>query len=155
MVDCSWGFGNNGCDGGEDFRAYDWVIKHGGIASEETYGPYLQADGYCHFNQETASVQLTGYVNVTPYDVLALKTALLNEGPISIGIDAAHKSLVFYANGVYYEPTCGNKPDDLDHAVLLVIFLANYNYFKFNYLSLYLSNVGRIWYFRWSRLLAS
>ena len=20
LVDCSWGFGNNGCDGGEDFR---------------------------------------------------------------------------------------------------------------------------------------
>jgi C1A family cysteine protease len=120
LVDCSWGFGNNGCDGGEDFRAYDWIIKHGGISSEETYGPYLQADGYCHFNNETASVQLTGYVNVTPYDVLALKTALVNEGPISIGIDAAHKSLVFYANGVYYEPECGNKPDDLDHAVLLV-----------------------------------
>ena len=22
LVDCSWGFGNNGCDGGEDFRVY-------------------------------------------------------------------------------------------------------------------------------------
>lgn len=120
LVDCSWGFGNNGCDGGEDFRAYDWIIKHGGIQSDESYGPYLQADGYCHYNNATVGAQLTGYVNVTPYDVLALKTALVNEGPISIGIDAAHKSLIYYANGVYYEPECGNKPDDLDHAVLLV-----------------------------------
>ena len=80
----------------------------------------MQADGYCHFSNISIGAQLTGYVNVTPYDVLALKTALVNEGPISIGIDAAHKSLVFYANGVYYEPDCGNKPDDLDHAVLLV-----------------------------------
>jgi len=24
LVDCSWGFGNNGCDGGEDFRVYEW-----------------------------------------------------------------------------------------------------------------------------------
>ena len=78
----------------------------------------MQADGYCHFSNLSIGAQLTGYVNVTPYDVLALKTALVNEGPISIGIDAAHKSLVFYANGVYYEPDCGNKPDDLDHAVL-------------------------------------
>ena len=22
LVDCSWGFGNNGCDGGEDWRVY-------------------------------------------------------------------------------------------------------------------------------------
>jgi hypothetical protein len=22
LIDCSWGFGNNGCDGGEDFRVY-------------------------------------------------------------------------------------------------------------------------------------
>ena len=38
----------------------------------------------------------------------------------SIGIDAAHKSLVFYAHGVFFEPDCGNKPENLDHAVLLV-----------------------------------
>lgn len=120
LIDCSWGFGNNGCDGGEDFRSYEWIIKHGGIATEESYGQYLQQDGYCHFSNATIGAQLSGYVNITPYDAVALKTALVNEGPISIAIDAGHKSFVFYANGVFYEPACGNKPDDLDHAVLLV-----------------------------------
>jgi len=120
LVDCSWGFGNNGCDGGEDFRAYDWIIKHGGIATEESYGQYLQADGYCHFGDATVGAQLTGYVNITSYDPVALKTALVNEGPISVAIDAGHKSMVFYSHGVYFEPECGNKPDNLDHAVLLV-----------------------------------
>ena len=80
----------------------------------------MQADGYCHFNNATVGAQLYGYVNVTPYDAVALKTALVNEGPISVAIDAGHKSFVFYDNGVFYEPECGNKPDDLDHAVLLV-----------------------------------
>ncbi len=42
-MDCSWGEGNNACDGGEDFRAYQWVMKHGGLASEDDYGPYLGA----------------------------------------------------------------------------------------------------------------
>ena len=40
-MDCSWGFGNNACNGGEEFRAYQWVMKHGGIPSEFAYGPYL------------------------------------------------------------------------------------------------------------------
>lgn len=41
LVDCSWGFGNNGCDGGEEWRAYEWIMKHGGIATTETYGSYM------------------------------------------------------------------------------------------------------------------
>lgn len=120
LVDCSWGFGNNGCEGGEDFRAYDWIIKHGGIALSDSYGQYLQSDGFCHFNNSTIGAVLTGYVNVTPFDAVALKTALVNEGPISIAIDAGHKSLVFYDHGLYVEPECKSGVDELDHAVLLV-----------------------------------
>lgn len=41
LMDCSWGFGNNACDGGEEWRAYEWIMKHGGIATAETYSPYM------------------------------------------------------------------------------------------------------------------
>ena len=41
LMDCSWGEGNNACDGGEDFRAYQFIMKNGGITTEEQYGPYL------------------------------------------------------------------------------------------------------------------
>lgn len=120
LIDCSWGYGNNGCDGGEDFRSYEWMQKHGGIPLEDEYGGYLGQDGYCHVENVTLTAKITGYVNVTSGDADALKVALAKHGPISVAIDASHKTLSFYSNGIYYDPECGNKPDQLDHAVLLV-----------------------------------
>jgi len=122
LVDCSWGYGNNGCDGGEDFRAYQWVMRHGGIPTADSYGSYLGADGFCHMDDPSIvkGMAIDKYLNVTSGDSDALKVALAKHGPISVGIDAAHKSLSFYSNGVYYEPACNNTVDGLDHAVLLV-----------------------------------
>ncbi|XP_044745949.1 digestive cysteine proteinase 1 [Coccinella septempunctata] len=120
LVDCSWGYGNNGCDGGEDFRAYQWMMKHGGIPTENDYGPYLGQDGYCHADKVPKVAPITGYVNVTSGDENALKLAIFKHGPISVAIDAGHKTFSFYSNGIYYEPSCGNKVDQLDHAVLAV-----------------------------------
>jgi len=120
LIDCSWGYGNNGCDGGEDFRAYQWMLKHGGIPTEEEYGPYLGQDGYCHANNVSLVAKISGWVNVTSGDEDALRLAIFKHGPISVAIDASHRTFSFYSNGVYYEPTCGNKVDELDHAVLAV-----------------------------------
>ncbi|XP_073962970.1 cathepsin L-like peptidase [Choristoneura fumiferana] len=46
--------------------------------------------------------------------------ALFKHGPISVAIDASQKTFSFYSHGVYYEPKCKNKVDELDHAVLAV-----------------------------------
>ena len=78
LIDCSWGFGNNGCDGGEDFRVYQWMMKHGGIPTEDSYGPYLGQDGYCHLNDSSVGLKIKGWVNVTSGSVDALKVKILN-----------------------------------------------------------------------------
>uniref|UniRef100_A0A452GK06 Peptidase C1A papain C-terminal domain-containing protein n=1 Tax=Gopherus agassizii TaxID=38772 RepID=A0A452GK06_9SAUR len=113
LIDCSWGFGNHACDGGEEWQAYEWIKKHGGIASTESYGPYMA----CVTSELIAKV--AGYINVDPGNVTALKAALYKHGPVAVNIDASPKSFAFYANGVYYEPACGES-GELDHAVLAV-----------------------------------
>ena len=119
MMDCTWGEGNNACDGGEQFRAYTWIIKHGGIATSDSYGPYLMEDGKCHFANATIGTTIASYVHTKPGNETDLQLALY-EQPVAVNIDASHDSFGFYSSGVYYEPKCGNKPDDLDHAVLAV-----------------------------------
>ncbi|RWS08299.1 hypothetical protein B4U79_09624 [Dinothrombium tinctorium] len=147
LIDCSWNEGDNGCDGGEDFRAYDYIMKVGGIATEEDYGYYLGQDGKCHDKEVPKTVKLRGFVNVTSGSPRALKVALYKNGPVTVGIDASHRSLSFYANGIYYEPKCGNKPDDLDHQVLVVgygtLFGQNYWLIK-NSWSTYWGNDGYV-----------
>ena len=41
LMDCSWKYGNNACDGGEDFRAYQYIMDNGCLPREDRYGPYL------------------------------------------------------------------------------------------------------------------
>ncbi|KAK3803950.1 hypothetical protein RRG08_059813 [Elysia crispata] len=120
LVDCSWGFGNNGCDGGEDFRAYKYMMANGGLTSEELYRPYQAIDSTCLKDKAQNVVQISNYTILPQGDLNSLKLAVYEKGPISVAIDASHKSLSFYANGVYYEPECKSDPDHLDHAVLAV-----------------------------------
>ncbi|KAF6205911.1 hypothetical protein GE061_020087 [Apolygus lucorum] len=120
LMDCSWGEGNNACDGGEDFRSYRWIMKHNGIPLNEQYGGYTGQDGKCHLEGQELVAPITGYVNVTSNNENALRIALFNKGPISVAMDASLKTFSFYSNGVYSDPKCKSDPDDLDHAVLAI-----------------------------------
>ncbi|ETE69319.1 Digestive cysteine proteinase 2, partial [Ophiophagus hannah] len=120
LIDCSWGFGNRACDGGQEPQAFEWIMKHGGIATAEAYGPYMGQNGYCHYNQSELMAPITGFIAITSQNMTDLKAALYKHGPIAVNIDASHKSFAFYSNGIYYEPNCGNTTMELDHAVLAV-----------------------------------
>jgi len=123
LVDCSWQFGNNGCDGGEDFRAYHYIQKAGGLSTEEDYGHYLGIDGICHDKDVERPAKLVGFYNITGNSVDGLKHALVNYGPVSISIDASQNTFAFYSHGAYYDPKCQNSPDSLDHSVLAVGYM--------------------------------
>lgn len=48
----------------------------------------------------------------------ALQQAVATIGPVSVGIDANHTSIMHYHSGIYNEPDCSSEK--LDHAVLVV-----------------------------------
>ncbi|GFR83109.1 digestive cysteine proteinase 2-like [Elysia marginata] len=74
----------------------------------------------CEKERAQNVVQISNYTILPQGDLQALKLAVYEKGPVSVAIDASHKSLSFYANGIYYEPQCRSDPDGLDHAVLAV-----------------------------------
>lgn len=61
-------------------------MKHDGIPLEDSYGPYLQVDSFCHHDTVAKGAKILGYVNVTEGDQEALKLALVKKGPISVGM---------------------------------------------------------------------
>ncbi|GMF43114.1 unnamed protein product [Phytophthora fragariaefolia] len=113
-----WDYGNNACDGGLDYQAYEWIMANGGLETTATYGAYRNAPDYCHFNADKAIGRMTGFVNVT--SVEALNDALATIGPLSVSIDATLPSFYFYGGGYYDDVDCKSDLDSLDHSVLAV-----------------------------------
>ena len=115
LVDCSTIF-NFGCAGGLTSTAYVYIMRNGGIDTEDSY-PYEARNGTCRFNSRNVGATLYGAVMV-PANEAALQEAAATVGPISVCIDASKPSFQSYNSGVYYEPAC--SPMALDHCVLVV-----------------------------------
>ena len=39
-------------------RSYQWIMKHNGIPTEDSYGNYLGIDGFCHVDDPTTVMAL-------------------------------------------------------------------------------------------------
>jgi C1A family cysteine protease len=114
LVDCSsW---NNGCGGGNFDWAFDYERQNG--AESESEYPYTAADGTCAYNSsKVVNHHVTGYHDVTAYSEAQFRAAI-NEGPVSIAIQANQPVFQQYWGGVIAnDGSCGEQ---LDHAVLAV-----------------------------------
>uniref|UniRef100_UPI00398F5162 cathepsin L2-like n=1 Tax=Pristiophorus japonicus TaxID=55135 RepID=UPI00398F5162 len=115
LVDCSRR--NNGCGGGFAMRAFIYVIENGGINSDVTY-PYTGMDNPCKFRSHWIAATCSHYRLVKKEKALAKRVK--GVGPISVAIDASHRSFHLYKTGVYYEENCST--DNLNHEMLVVGF---------------------------------
>ncbi|KAG9334717.1 hypothetical protein JZ751_007252 [Albula glossodonta] len=116
LVDCSFKYGNKGCNGGFMHEAFQYVKDNQGIDSDSAY-PYIGKEGPCKYSVASRAANCTGYRFVSEGDEGALKEALASVGPISVAIDATRPKFLFYRSGVYDDPTCTQK---VNHGVLAV-----------------------------------
>merc|ERR1719391_569427 len=118
LVDCSMKEGNHGCLGGLMDYAFKYIKDNNGIDTEQSY-PYTAKTGpVCKFNKDNVGATLTSWVDIKHGSEDDLESAVAHVGPISVGIDAGHRSFQMYKTGVYYEPECSSVR--LDHGVLAV-----------------------------------
>jgi C1A family cysteine protease len=114
LIDCSWSYGNLGCNGGLMDNAFKYAETHG-LCTEAAY-PYTAKDGTCHSSKCSASpyTHLKGFTDVQ-HNENALG-ASVDIGPVSVAIEADQPAFQMYSGGVFSAP-CGQQ---LDHGVLVV-----------------------------------
>lgn len=124
LVSCDKGE-NEGCNGGLQEDAFDYVKKNG-ITTEKDY-PYKSGGGStkkCISKDIQAPLtKIAGWTQVSKSKKgeADIKSSLPKVGPITIGIDAT--PMQDYVGGVdspKCNRDCGCTADDLDHAVLMV-----------------------------------
>jgi len=113
LMDCSYSYGNLGCDGGEMDSAFKYVINEGGLCSEADY-PYTGKDGLCDVKCKLYD-PISAYQDVTKDSEQSLEDAAA-AGCVSVAIEANQLAFQYYSSGVL-TGTCGT---DLDHGVLVV-----------------------------------
>jgi len=115
LVDCDKF--SMGCNGGSMATAFTWLKSHYGI--EESVYPYKAADGTCAYDSDAKTdVETTGYTSVKSRSLSQL-TAAVQQGVVSVAIQANRPVFQAYNGGIFDSDSCGTN---LDHGVALVGF---------------------------------
>jgi len=141
LIDCTRADGENGCDGGLQDHAFNYIrnnaasssnseIRKMGLDTESNYpytaqvGPKQNGtckmcvqDGDCRYPSTSTGGGDGGFADIATGDEDALKEAVANIGPISVGINVVQGKFDTYKTGVYTQSDCPPQPN---HAVLVV-----------------------------------
>jgi C1A family cysteine protease len=113
LVDCSYSYGDLGCNGGLMQNAFTYIHDNG-ITTEDSY-PYTATSSRFSCQKFTPIAYVSGCENVIPNE-LQLTYSVANQ-PVSVSIEADSRSFQLYKSGVYDDSSCGTT---LDHGVLAV-----------------------------------
>ncbi|CAH8345062.1 unnamed protein product [Eruca vesicaria subsp. sativa] len=114
LVDCDKSY-NQGCNGGLMDYAFQFIMKNGGLNTEQDY-PYHGSNGKCNsLLKNSRVVTIDGYEDVPTKDETALKRAVSYQ-PVSVAIEAGGRVFQHYQSGIF-TGECGTN---MDHAVVAV-----------------------------------
>lgn len=103
LVDCDHDK-DQGCGGGLMDNAFEYIVRQGGVDTEENYG-YWGIGLMCNSAKANRTVvSIDGYEDVPENDEGALKKAAANQ-PVSVAI-CVDSHLQFYSSGVYDAKCC-------------------------------------------------
>ncbi|PWA51432.1 putative cysteine protease RD19D [Artemisia annua] len=105
---------DSGCSGGLMTNAYNYLMKAGGIQSEEDY-PYTGKSGECMFDPKKIVAKVTNFTNI-PADEDQMAAHLVKHGPLAVGLNAVFMQT--YIGGVSCPLICSKKR--VNHGVLIV-----------------------------------
>jgi len=116
LVDCDRATGNNGCNGGDMYNAFQYAHEYGMMKMADYR--YTARDGKCAYDESKVVMKVVESARVPHNDSTSLKAALADR-PVSVAIEADRTVFQSYSSGVLNSTKCGT---DLDHGVLAVGF---------------------------------
>ncbi|XP_003383726.1 PREDICTED: cathepsin L1-like [Amphimedon queenslandica] len=117
IVDCSIPYGNKGCNGGNMYESFRYIIDNDGIDREDGY-KYTGRQGQCKFDRKAIGGRQVGIIHIPTGSEAELQSALATAGPVSVAIDGSSNAFRFYEKGVFDEPNCSTTK--LTHAGLII-----------------------------------
>ncbi|UJR21801.1 hypothetical protein I4U23_024879 [Adineta vaga] len=120
ITDCSSN-GNNGCQGGNFPSSVRYLLEQGSKIATETSYPFAGKKQACKTN-DLNQIHLGNieYGAIPEGDEKSMSEALINYGPIFIGLDAESRRFMFYKSGVLQIQNCPTRQQDMDHAMVIV-----------------------------------
>lgn len=121
VIDCSYmiqGSMNNGCYGGHEVVAMDFIAKNGLVIEQDyTYtSGRSQRHNQCKIRTGPYGKGLQ-YRRVSPGNETALAEAVAQYGPMIVSISGENRDFQLYRGGIYDNPRC---PQQVDHVVQLI-----------------------------------
>jgi C1A family cysteine protease len=113
LIDCSYSYGNLGCNGGIMQNAYTYIIDNG-ITLESSY-PYTGVSNIKSCKKIEPETYASSCFNIIPNELQL--TYAVSQQPISVSIEADSRSFQHYKSGVFTDTLCGTN---LDHGVLAI-----------------------------------